>query len=530
MSTTAQSPGTAGRIRRALSRIGVRLLAFNVLLVFLPAAGVLFLGTYEQHLLEAQERTMVQEGRLLAAALASAPGFDAPTARAILVQLGQRHTARLRVLDRRGKLLADSARLGPRAEPEEPTTSAAGPTPRRSLLYRIGALPFRLLRRMGPPPARRGAGADGGPGGLGGPEVRAALAGRYGAATRVLPGGTVVLYSAIPIRRQGRVAGVVLVSRSTDRIRQTLYAVRLGVFKVFLASLAVALILTVLTTTTIVRPLARLRRRAGELLDRRGRLHARFEPSPRLDEIGDLERALAELSHRLEEHLAFTESFAADLAHELRNPLAAVRSAAERAAREEDPGERRRLLERIAGDASRIQRLLADARELTRIDARLDEEEREPVDLGELVANVAEGFRLRPAMGAERIVVHRPTPGPVVLAAPHRLAEVLENLLDNALGLSPPRHPVEVSVRGDGDRAVVQVADRGPGIPEEHLERIFTRFFSYRPQESDTHSGLGLATVKAIVEGYGGTITAANRENGGAVFTVTLPLAEGGAA
>lgn len=527
MNAAGQSPGTAGRVRRALSRIGVRLLAFNVLLVFLPAAGVLFLGTYEQHLLEAQERTMVQEGRLLAAALASAPGFDAATARAILVQLGQRHTARLRVLDRHGRLLADSARLGPRAEPDGRTSPAATPAPRRSLLYRIGALPFRLLRRLGPPPTRSGADAEGSPGAPGGPEVRAALAGRYGAATRVLTDGTVVLYSAIPIQREGGVAGVVLVSRSTDRIRQTLYAVRLGVFKVFLASLAVALILTVLTTTTIVRPLARLRRRAGELLDRRGRLHARFEPSPRLDEIGDLERALAELSHRLEEHLAFTESFAADLAHELRNPLAAVRSAAERAAQAADPEERQRLLERIAQDASRIQRLLADARELTRIDARLDEEEREPVDLAELVANVAEGFRLRPAMDAERIVVHGRPPGPVVLAAPHRLAEVLENLLDNALGLSPSDRPVEVSVLTEGGRAVVRVADRGPGIPQEHLERIFTRFFSYRPQGGDAHSGLGLATVKAIVEGYGGTVTAANREDGGAVFTVSLPLAEG---
>jgi hypothetical protein len=171
-------------LRRVLSRLWIRLLAFNVLLVFVPVAGALFLGTYENQLLTAQERTMVQEGRLLAAALASSGALNAESARGILQELGQRHETRLRVVDRDRRLLADSARLGPRREPGQRATSppAAG---RETFLYRLGSFPFRLARKFRAP-------AEPEPGDfydsderMQGPEIGAALAGRYGAMTRV---------------------------------------------------------------------------------------------------------------------------------------------------------------------------------------------------------------------------------------------------------------------------------------------------------------------------------------------------------
>jgi len=512
-----------------LSRISVRLLAFNVLVVFLPMAGVLVLDTYERHLLEAQERTMAQEGRLLAAALEATGRFEAADARAILVQLDQRNLARLRVVDRQGALFADSARLGPRRDQTPPTDPTEAQPSDAPFLYRIGSLPFRTLRRLTQPPTE-----DAGDGWepssfLEVPEVRNALDGRYGATTRITPGNqrSVTLYIAIPIRVDGVVEGAVLVSQSTGRILQALYSVRLDVFRVFLVSLSAAMVLTLLMATTIARPLGRLRQRAEAILDRRGRLRGSFEPTTRTDEIGDLERALAELTRRLEEHLRFTESFAADVSHEFKNPLAAIRSATEMALEVDDPDERHHFLAMIQNNVARMERLLTEAREISRIDARIDEEELERVLLDALLQGVVEAFRLRRGdRGPEfqLALVDRDVP---ILASADRMTQVFENLLANAVSFSPAEGTVTVTLRVDSGHAVVTIADEGPGIPEEHLERIFSRFFSYRPDDTGDggHSGLGLSIVRAVVEAYQGTVTAGARSGGGATMTVRLPVA-----
>jgi two-component system sensor histidine kinase ChvG len=510
------------------SGISIRLLAFNVLVVFLPVAGVLVLDTYERHLLEAQERTMGQEGRLLAAALEATGRFEADDARRILVQLGQRHLARLRVVDRQGNLLADSARLGPRRE-ETSTEQTEEVTEDNPLLYRIGSAPFRFLRRLSQPPEDDPAGGWEPASFLEAPEVRDALAGRYGATTRITPGSqrSVTLYIAIPVRIDGVVDGAVLVSQSTGRILRALYSVRLDVFRVFLVSLTVAVVLTLLMSTTIARPLGRLRRRAEAILDRRGRLRGSFEPSGRRDEIGDLERALAELTRRLEEHLRFTESFAADVSHEFKNPLAAIRSATDMALEVDEPEERRRFLTMIQHDVARMERLLNEAREISRIDARIDEEELERVRLDALLEGLVEAFRLRRGDRGPRFSLALADRELTVLASSDRLTQAFENLLANAVSFSPTGATVTVTLRVDGDDAVATIADEGPGIPDEHLDRIFNRFFSYRPDHPDDggHSGLGLSIVKAVVEAYHGTVTAGSRSGGGTKMTVRLPLA-----
>jgi two-component system sensor histidine kinase ChvG len=514
---------------RWLSRISVRLLAFNVLVVFLPMAGVLVLDTYESHLLEAQERTMGQEGRLLAAAIEATGRFASDDAQGILVQLGQRHLARLRVVDRRGELFADSASLGPRrdeiAPPEQPAVQPA----EAPFLYRIGSLPFRALRRFTQPPVDDPDDAWEPASFLDAPEVRDALDGRYGATTRITPGSqrSVSLYIAIPVRIDGVVEGAVLVSQSTGRILQALYSVRLDVFRVFLGSLAVAMVLTLLMATTIARPLGRLRRRAEAILDRRGRLRGSFEPSRRTDEIGDLERALAELTRRLEEHLQFTESFAADVSHEFKNPLAAIRSATEMALEVDEPGERRRFLTMIQQDVARMERLLNEAREISRIDARIDEEDLEAVSLDKLLQGVVEAFRLRRGNRGPEFTVALADREVEVTASADRLTQVFENLLANAVSFSPAGGAVTITLRVEDEHAVATIADEGPGIPEEHYERIFNRFFSYRPDSTDDggHSGLGLSIVRAVVEAYHGTVSAGARSGGGAKIAVRLPLA-----
>ena len=163
-----------------------------------------------------------------------------------------------------------------------------------------------------------------------------------------------------------------------------------------------------------------------------------------------------------------------------------------------------------------MESLLSGIREVTQLDAELPGEARETVGVGEVVGQVVDGFRLRE--GA-RIDIHfqRPDPDPRVRVARDRLAQVFENLLDNAAGFTPPGGAIEVTAGVEDSTAVVTVADAGPGIPEEHLGRIFDRFFSYRPGQpkgSGRHVGLGLSIVKTIVDGYGGTISASNRAEG----------------
>jgi two-component system sensor histidine kinase ChvG len=510
-----------------LSRISVRLLAFNVLLVFLPAAGFLYLGTYERQLLRMQERSMVQQARLLAAALSEQGQLQTAEAEQILRNLQRRTEARLRVIDRQGNILADSSLLGPRREPagEDSDLEAAG---RGRLLYRLGALLAGLLPGpfARPEPAQQAPESSSPARLLRRSEIRAALDGRYGAATRISSGGqrSVTLYSAIPVRSGEEVVGAVLVSQSTFRILESLYEVRLGIFRVFLVSVGAAVVLSLIVAMTIARPLQRLRRQATQILDRRGRLKGHFRGSTRSDEIGDLARALEEQTRRLRGHLELTESFASDVSHEFKNPLASIRSATEVLGDVETPAERLRFLGIVEREVARLERLVTELQEISRIDARIEDEERGVVDLAALLDQVVEGFRLRhgPRIGIDFESAGKPAN---VTASPERLTQMLENLLDNAAGFSPTGGLVEVGLHREGGMHRVTIADQGPGIPPEHLDQIFTRFFSHRPTAEDPrrHVGLGLAIVRALAEGYGGSVHAANRTGGGAVFELRLP-------
>ncbi|MFL6194711.1 MAG: stimulus-sensing domain-containing protein [Thermoanaerobaculia bacterium] len=518
---------------RLPSRISIRLLLFNLLLVFLPVAGFLYLGVYEDQLLDDQERSMVQQGRLLAAALGGNGELDPAAVQGLLQRLSRRTEARIRIFGRDAALLADSSRMGPKQTPSS-ARSGRPAVARDNLLYKVGAGIYRAYRELRSSSSR----LYGNPPSLSEPypvqAVRSALAGKYGAATRPTGGETwrpsLTLHSAIPVRSQGRVVGAVLVSQSTVRILRELDQVRLDVFKVFLGSVGVAAILSLLLAGTITHPVRRLRDEANALLDRRGRLRGRFQGSRRKDEIGDLARSLEQLTARLAAHQTALEAFASDVSHELKNPLAGIRSATELLADVEDPQDRERFLSLIQREAARMERLLNGVREIGEIDARLETEPPRTVDLEALLREVVEGFRRRADKPVE---IRFAASGPVhVRATPERLLQVFENLLDNARGFSPEGGTVTVTLAAWNGTASVRIEDEGPGIPDSHRARIFDRFFTYRPTEPharDGHTGLGLAIAKAIVEGYGGTITAANRSDrpeGGARFEVRLP-AEG---
>ena len=227
---------------------------------------------------------------------------------------------------------------------------------------------------------------------------------------------------------------------------------------------------------------------------------------------------------RVEQHQQLTEAFASDVSHEFKNPLASIRTATEMLSTVEAPEDRARFLRIAEMEIARMENLLAQVREITRIDAEIQSEERASVDLGALLRQIVEGFGLRMRDRVQFDVVIPDTPL-MIKASPDRLIQVFENLLDNAVSFTPNGGRIAVSVSG-GDRAVlVSIRDQGPGIPPENLERIFDRFFTYRPteQQRQRHTGLGLSIVKAIVEGYGGAVTVTNGLGGGAVFDVTLP-------
>jgi two-component system sensor histidine kinase ChvG len=194
----------------------------------------------------------------------------------------------------------------------------------------------------------------------------------------------------------------------------------------------------------------------------------------------------------------------------------------------DDPGERRRFLAMIQQDVARMERLLTEAREISRIDARIDEEDLESVSLDKLLEGLVEAFRLRRGNRGPEFTVALADREVEVTASADRLTQVFENLLANAVSFSPADGTVTITLRVENEQAVATIADEGPGIPKEHYDRIFNRFFSYRPDNPDDggHSGLGLSIVRAVVEAYQGTVTAGARSGGGAKMTVKLPLSD----
>jgi two-component system sensor histidine kinase ChvG len=508
---------------RSFSRLGVRLLAFNIILVFLPIGGVLLLGEYEDTLETAEIRDLTHRARLIAASIAR-EGTLNPRAFEDVIRRAEVDDMRVRLIDSRGYVLADSREYVPPAPPRPPRTD------RHNVLYRVGAFLLRpAVRLFRPPEEPLEADYYANATQLQGDEIAAVLRGREHFDKRITAGPqpSVTFYRTVPVVVGGWTVGAVVASKNTYAILQDLYVVRLRVMRVFIASLAVAILVTVFFTTSIVRPLRQLRVDARSVLDRRGRMRGRhFKGSKRHDEIGELSRALERIMRRLDAHVGVIETFASDVVHELKNPLASIRNANEMIGDVTDPADRRRFVNVIDQEVARMERLLSGVREISMIDARLVREQPGPLDLVALLSQIVEGFRIREG---ERVRFELGAPaGPVMVrASADRLTQVFENILDNAASFSPPGALVSVTVTAEEQSVVTRIADAGPGIPEANLARIFDRFFTHRPEASrhaGGHTGLGLAIVRTIVEGYGGSASAANGERG-SVFTVRLPAA-----
>lgn len=359
------------------------------------------------------------------------------------------------------------------------------------------------------------------------PEARAAKEGGHAVATaRFAPDRTPMISSAISLADKSTILSVTNARDITRAVRAERLRLALVVTMALLGSIWLSLFLA----RTIVAPLRRLARATARV--RLGR--ARQVNIPRLperrDEIGALARSVADMTEALRHRIDATDSFAADVSHELKNPIASLRSALDGLGSVTDPDLRRQLLSIAKDDVLRLDRLVTDIAEASRIDAQLSRSRFEPVDLGQMIETM---ILAREARGMERhvrLAFARPRKDvAVVMGEDSRLMLVLDNLLDNAVSFSPEGGLVQVTATVVDDEVLVSVEDEGPGVPPEERETVFRRFHSVRPENEafGKHSGLGLAIARSIVEGHQGRIVIADREDAlqGARFNVYLPLA-----
>ncbi len=357
---------------------------------------------------------------------------------------------------------------------------------------------------------------------------------------RVNEQGELIVTVAVPIQRYRAVLGSLVLSTEGGDIDSIVRAERGAIFRVFLVAASVTVLLSLLLAGTIAGPVKRLAR--GAELVRRGGTKARIEIpdlTDRRDEIGYLSGSLREMTEALYGRIDAIERFAADVAHELKNPLTSLRSAAETLPLAKDEAVRQRLLKIIEDDVKRLDRLISDISDASRLDAELAREEMEPVDIALLLkAVVAVAKDTKPNnTGAILLDIEETEMGPdayEVEGRSIRLGQVIRNLLDNAQSFSPDDGTITVIARRKGDKIEIVIEDEGPGIQSQNLVKIFDRFHTDRPGADDfgKHSGLGLSISKQIIEAHQGQIWAENKISNdadqhitGASFHVILPAA-----
>lgn len=489
-----------------------RILAVNIFAVAIFAAGLFYLDSLRGRLTEARIERAQAEASMAAGAVAVAP----PALRErLLARLGHDSGSRLQLYRPDGSLAADGWRLtGATYELRDPAAEAWYRAVARGLDNGIDAL---VGTRQ--PPAFVQPEVDS----LAAwPEAGTALAERRPVSEiRRAPEGTAFISAAAPVADQG----VLLLTVNARDIRRVVRAERVTLAFALLGTLILAVLLSRFLARTIANPLRKLAIAAHRVrLGRAREVDVPVLPARR-DEIGLLARALHDMTQSLRQRIDATEAFAADVTHELKNPLASLRSAVDSLERIDDPALRTRLLDVVRQDVGRLDRLVVDIAEASRLDAELSRARFEPVDLGPLIeAMLPMWEERRPEV---RIAFARPRVQTAVIPGDEsRLARLIDNLVDNAISFSPDGGLVEIRAAAVGDEVVVIVEDEGPGVPEDSREAIFNRFHSIRAEEDfGRHSGLGLAIAKAIVEGHGGRIEVEQRHDGrsGARFVVRFP-------
>jgi len=343
---------------------------------------------------------------------------------------------------------------------------------------------------------------------------------------RNAPDLTPVISAAVPLGND------ILLATDNDRaFTRTVRSQRAGIAAAMLFLVGLSVLLSLFLARTIVRPLRRLAIAAHRVrLGRSREVNVPRLPT-RTDEIGLLARAVSDMSQSLRHRIDNIEAFAADVTHELKNPLASLRSAVDGLDRVDDPELREKLKKIVREDVRRLDRLISDISEAARTDAELARATFERVDLGSLIEQLVASWETRRETGDARLAFARPRKNTAaVMGKPDRLARAINAIIDNAISFSPPGGLVEVAVARVGDEVRIRIDDEGPGVPPEAREAIFNRFHSVRPEGENfgRHSGLGLAIAQAIVNGHDGEIDVQDRDDApsGARFIIRLPAAD----
>ena len=525
-----------------ISPITRRILAVNVLALGILVAGILFLDEYKNNLIEAELSALATQSEMFAVALSEGAVTETASGHYRVSNISKQMVRRLvkttgtraRLFRLDGQIIADSRRLvgaGRMIEIEElpPAKESVSMLSKAFDVFDHIMLRF-LPGRQFPPyierPVQRITDY---------PEAVASLDGEYIKSIKAGKGDLLVLSVSVPVQRYKQVLGALMLTKGSSVIDAALYEVRRRILEVFAVAIAVTVLLSIYLSGTIARPLKRLAAAAELVSNDFGRQHQIPDMSARRDEIGELATTLREMTDALWARMDATERFAADVAHEIKNPLTSLRSAVETAARLKDPEQQAKLMTIIQEDVVRLDRLISDISDASRLDAELSRTKFDLVNMGAMLATLADMHNdynaSSPKVRLERIDGDK---GSLMVAGMDgRLAQVFQNLITNALSFSPKQGRITLAVARTGSEICIHVDDEGPGIPTGLEQKIFERFYTERPdlEKFGTHSGLGLNISKQIVEAHEGSIIASNRtgtdgEVVGARFSVSLPKAE----
>jgi len=532
-------------LTQSFSSLTRRILFLNVAGLLALVVGILYLSQFRAGLIDARVQSLLVQGEIIAAAIAASAtvetnaitidpdrllelhagesygpsdealsGLEFPInperVAPVLRRLIEPTRTRGRIYDRDGVLVLDSRNLYGRGDVlrfdlAPPNAEAPGLIERTWIAIRtwLGRGDLPLYRELGPENGR------------GYPEVVHALEGRKASVVRINDRGEVIISVAVPVQRFRAVRGAMLLSTQGGDIDHMVEAERLAVFKVFLIAVGVMVLLSVLLAGTIAGPVRRLSD-AAERVRRRIRTRVEIPDfTDRRDEIGHLSGALRDMTNALYSRIEAIESFAADVAHELKNPLTSLRSAVETLPLAKTDASRARLLHIIEHDVMRLDRLISDVSDASRLDAELQRQEAAPVDLMKLLSTVVTVANEVRRDDGVSITLAFEGGGPrafTALGHDSRLGQVIDNLIENARSFSAPGSTVRILCRRLRNSVEIVVDDDGPGIRPDALERIFERFYTDRPHQGfGQNSGLGLSISKQIIEAHGGGIRAENR-------------------
>ncbi len=494
-----------------------RILAVNIITLAMLAGGFFYIDSYRARVID--ERIFQSERRMemVRDMMAYVPAARRDDVMTNLARLGDE---RVRLYDADGKLVFDSEQS---ADISYELVDPAEEPLKRHVARGLDLVVDAIVRATPLPPfeepqqdiAQSWA------------EIATATKRDHGyASAKYAPDRTPMITAAIRLHNG---ESILTITNARD-ITKAVRAERLRLALVLLMAIITSTWLSLFLARTIVLPLRRLARGAARVRLGRARQVTISRLPDRRDEIGALARSISDMTEALRNRIDATDSFAADVSHELKNPIASLRSALDGLETIDKPDLKKQLLAIAQDDVRRLDRLVTDIAEASRIDAQLSRTRFELLDIGQLVEEMIVGREARGIQRGVRLAFARPRRDvAVVMGEKARLMLVIDNLLDNAVSFSPDGGLVQVTATVADEEVLLCVEDEGPGVPEEERETVFRRFHSVRPEKEGfgQHSGLGLAIARSIVEGHQGRITIADRDNAmqGARFDVHLPLA-----